>query len=332
MSTSNEEKSMSDRKYDANNISRYDELLQNYHDAVCCIKQCETIIRALEEEVGSKNETITTLEEKIVQMSLELASSKAFEDEYRSKRRTSSDIKSVDDGSNDGNNNISDDDVCPLTSLTDKQLLGRANSMDIEELTRPNRWVSCAGNPPPRSTNMSLDNNDYSSHRLSGFGQRFRKNRGEREFNTSTMSSITDCGDLSLLDASSWASGDGMDSRGQQRCAFDDSSSTLLSNFDFGQLFHRKNHPSKVNVNVQKKEDKEGGDGDECPPRRRPNRSRLQQHESSRTLLGSAVLFPVSFEDCLEGCVERVVDKGLRSTPSINKGLKILSKEELEQF
>eukprot|EP00585_Thalassiosira_rotula_P016059 CAMPEP_0196180132 /NCGR_PEP_ID=MMETSP0911-20130528/23144_1 /TAXON_ID=49265 /ORGANISM="Thalassiosira rotula, Strain GSO102" /LENGTH=153 /DNA_ID=CAMNT_0041449135 /DNA_START=21 /DNA_END=483 /DNA_ORIENTATION=- len=112
---------------------------------------------------------------------------------------------------------------------------------------------------------MSLDNNDYFSRRLSGFGQRFRKNRGEREFNTSTMSSITDCGDLSLLDASSWASGDGMDSRGQQRCAFDDSSSTLLSNFDFGQLFHRKNNPSEVNVNVQKKEDKEGGDEDDAP-------------------------------------------------------------------
>jgi len=321
---------MSDRKYDADNTSRYDELLQNYHDAVGCIKQCETIIRTLEEKLGSKNETIATLEEKIVEMSLELASSKAFEDEYRSKRRTLSDIKSVDDGSNDSNNNVSDDEVCPLTPQTDKQLFERANSMGIEEVARPNRRASCAGNPPSRSTNIPLDNSNSSSRRLSSFGQLFRKNRNEREFNTSTMSSITDCGDLSMLDASSWTSGDGIDSRGQQRLTFDDSSSSLMSNFDFGHLFQRKNHASKANVNVQKKEDEEGGDEDERPPRRRPNRSRLQQQGSSMTLLGSAVLFPVSFEDCLEGCVERIVDKGLRS--SINKGLKILSREELGQF
>lgn len=321
---------MSDRKYDTN-TSKYDELLQNYHDAVGCIKQCETIIRTLEGKLGLKKETIATLEEKIVQMSLELASSKAFEDEYRSKRRTLSDIKSVDDGSNDGNNNVSDDEVCPLTPQTDKQLLGRATSMDIEEVARPNRKATCAGNLPPRSTNMPVDSSDSSSsRRLSSFGQLFRKNRSEREFNTSTMSSITDVGDLSMLDASSWTSGDGIDNRGQQRYTFDDSSSSLLSNFDFGQLFQRKNHASKVNLNIQKKEDEEGGDEDERPPRRRPNRSRLQRQGSSRSLLGSAVLFPVSFEDCLEGCVERIVDKGLRS--SINKGLKSLSKRELEQF
>ena len=59
--------------------------------------QCESIINTLQEQLTSKDEQIASLEEKIVQMSFELASSKAFEYEHRSKSR----VSNVDDDGNE---------------------------------------------------------------------------------------------------------------------------------------------------------------------------------------------------------------------------------------
>jgi len=71
------------------------ELHQLYHNAVECLIKCDRTICSLREKLSLKDETITSLEEKIVQMSLELASSMAMQDEqshqlYRLKRRISS--------------------------------------------------------------------------------------------------------------------------------------------------------------------------------------------------------------------------------------------------
>lgn len=66
----------------------YDELCQDYNEAIGCLRHCEQVIKSLQEEVASKNETIGHLEDKLVEMSLELASSKAFIDEHKSKRRS----------------------------------------------------------------------------------------------------------------------------------------------------------------------------------------------------------------------------------------------------
>jgi hypothetical protein len=63
------------------------ELRRNYEGLVKCVVAFETIIDALCERLESKDEWIVDLEKKLVEMSFELASLKAFADEHRSKRR-----------------------------------------------------------------------------------------------------------------------------------------------------------------------------------------------------------------------------------------------------
>ena len=53
---------------------------KGYHNAIDCLMHCEHIINDLQGQVTQKDEQIATLEEKLVQMSLELASAKAAED------------------------------------------------------------------------------------------------------------------------------------------------------------------------------------------------------------------------------------------------------------
>ena len=64
---------------------------QNCQDCKATIKSLQKNLEMRDKELASwRIEQIVGLEEKIVQMSLELASSKAFEDEHRAKRRVSS--------------------------------------------------------------------------------------------------------------------------------------------------------------------------------------------------------------------------------------------------
>ena len=72
------------------------DLPQNYHNAVHCLVQCEYLIKTLQEQLVSKDRQIVSLEEKLVRMSFELASSKAVQDEqlHRFKRKISSIVNS----------------------------------------------------------------------------------------------------------------------------------------------------------------------------------------------------------------------------------------------
>jgi hypothetical protein len=62
---------------------------RNFKEAVQCLVECDAIIGEITERLVSKDEQIVELEMKIVDMSFELASLKAFADEHRSKRRSS---------------------------------------------------------------------------------------------------------------------------------------------------------------------------------------------------------------------------------------------------
>lgn len=53
----------------------------NYHEAIECIRSCETVIEYQQDQIGSRDERIASLEDQIVHMSLELASAKAREEE-----------------------------------------------------------------------------------------------------------------------------------------------------------------------------------------------------------------------------------------------------------
>lgn len=57
------------------------DLHELYHNAVECLIDCDRTIKSLREQVSLKDETIASFEERIVQMSLKLASTKAMQDE-----------------------------------------------------------------------------------------------------------------------------------------------------------------------------------------------------------------------------------------------------------
>lgn len=100
----------SDRSDDSDNF----DLKRDYQNAIDCLINCEELITTLQKRLQTKDEQIASLEETIVQMSLQLANSKAFEDEFRSTKRRSS-MESLNDNSlqlsdiSDRDNNCSDD-------------------------------------------------------------------------------------------------------------------------------------------------------------------------------------------------------------------------------
>jgi len=65
------------------------DLRRDYQTAIDCIIQCESIIENLKDQLLSKEEMIASLEDKIMTMSLELASSMAREDHLQHKMKTS---------------------------------------------------------------------------------------------------------------------------------------------------------------------------------------------------------------------------------------------------
>jgi len=85
-------------------MSDHDELdlRQRYQGALNCQLQYEIKFSILQGQLALRDERIAALEEKIVHMSFELASSKAFEDKHRSTRRTpNTDGNGRDDGGDD---------------------------------------------------------------------------------------------------------------------------------------------------------------------------------------------------------------------------------------
>ena len=65
------------------------DLALRYTEAAQCLVDCESVLGTLTERLASKDKHIVHLESKLVEMSFELASLKAFADEHRSKRRSS---------------------------------------------------------------------------------------------------------------------------------------------------------------------------------------------------------------------------------------------------
>lgn len=93
---------------DDDNINDNELLLHHYQNAIDCIVQCESIIKILQYENVTKDKQIKSLEEKLVKMSFEFASSKALEDEHR--LLLTRNIMSGDDSNrHTSNHNVNDD-------------------------------------------------------------------------------------------------------------------------------------------------------------------------------------------------------------------------------
>ena len=251
------------------------DLSQNYQNSIECLVQCESIISTLQKQLASKDEQISSLEEKIVQMSLELASSKAFEDEHRCKRRISN-VDHYDDSSDD-------DESCSPSSYADKKhhqpMARRAKSMDLR--------VS--------DTTTSASQNRRKSHACDSSWS-----LGSMGWDGEEYPMLDDSTKASVTSASS--------SYYTARTTIDDSSVSRLSSMsiNFGQFFRKKRSSQRESP----KEDcvtqnaKWGEIVDEQRRRRHhpPNCKRMEltelQGSSSRSFLES-VVFPVSFDDVL---------------------------------
>mmetsp|Transcript_34113 Transcript_34113/g.61267 ORF Transcript_34113/g.61267 Transcript_34113/m.61267 type:complete len:266 (+) Transcript_34113:51-848(+) len=134
------------------------DLCENYQNDADCLIQCEYInsIKTLQEQLVSKDEQLATkdehiasLEEKLIQMSFELASSKAFQDEqlHQFKRR----ISSIE------NSSVEDKGECAAPLQQQQQQTAKKNGLPVCKLSE-------------HSSQSSLDDS-YTSRWLSNIGQ-----------------------------------------------------------------------------------------------------------------------------------------------------------------
>lgn len=276
--------------YDSN-IDIDNDLRRNYQNAVECLIQCESIIAELQGQLASKDQQIHVLEEKIVNMSLELASSKAFEDEHRSNRRKSSIVLEDD---------ISDDD-------------DESSSKEMGKKQQQRRWSCSISRADSRVDNSTTKMNPKQ-----------QQQRRPLAVSLGSMMSL-DSSSNSMLDESSRT----MDFTAWSTAASSDLPNRRLS--AIGQFFRKNKEDGGSEHQAAQDQDKEEEENQDdtnnatderqgARQRRPPNKRRLQQRmQSSLTLAG--VVFPKSFDEVItKGCLE------LRNSL---KGIKLSNEERL---
>lgn len=243
-----------------------DSLREDYQNAVDCIVYCESIIKSLQEKIDSKDKHISSLEEKVVQMSLELASSKAFEDMHRSKRRVSD----------------NDDTSADVSAEERPPPPPQSNKRTIRHVTPANAGLSSSlcHPAPPRKTQFSQRSQSTQSIEPSQVAMRRGGVGGKIDLDDSCSSRLSNFGQLFRRKEPAIQEEDNIEGN-------------RLSNF--GQLFRRTRVEELEQVRSQTHID-------ERPRHRAPTtRRRLDRRASSRMHL-SGVLFPVTSEDCMQGC------------------------------
>eukprot|EP00581_Thalassiosira_minuscula_P032976 CAMPEP_0183785018 /NCGR_PEP_ID=MMETSP0739-20130205/66288_1 /TAXON_ID=385413 /ORGANISM="Thalassiosira miniscula, Strain CCMP1093" /LENGTH=341 /DNA_ID=CAMNT_0026029011 /DNA_START=48 /DNA_END=1070 /DNA_ORIENTATION=- len=305
-------------------LSHYEDIRQEFQTAVDCIARCEFIIGALksqlaakDKELASKDEMIAGLEEKIVQMSLELATSKAFEDEHRAKMTVSGTSISSADGSHE----ISD----PSSQAQKSSIVRTSSSPSFYDAGKnlAGRQATFNRSPPYAGTKMARRRSDRTSDRLDtldeampsrvpSLGQLFRKpeqsdfpgNTNNESWNLDDSSSNRRLSNLGQLFRKN-RNGDQRDCR---------------LKVDFPKVVHDRSKDEVCNI--------------ECSQLNGPNLRKVTPvGQSSKSLIGSAVLFPSTFEDIensLQACDSR--DNQNDMTISINRGMKNLQKLECSKL
>eukprot|EP00581_Thalassiosira_minuscula_P008492 CAMPEP_0183708130 /NCGR_PEP_ID=MMETSP0737-20130205/4522_1 /TAXON_ID=385413 /ORGANISM="Thalassiosira miniscula, Strain CCMP1093" /LENGTH=393 /DNA_ID=CAMNT_0025935939 /DNA_START=111 /DNA_END=1292 /DNA_ORIENTATION=- len=168
-------------------------LHEDYHNAIEYLITCRSVIQSLqdeivakEEELASKDEQIEKLEEKIVEMSVELATAKAVEDEHRLlKRRLSSNSNSFDASGQTLNASLSSFNYMPARNINRRN--SNADFKDSrEELCQS--WPGRRSSMPNPSANSEPKRRGF---RLSNF--RFAsRNRSWGSLDASDASSAKD--------------------------------------------------------------------------------------------------------------------------------------------
>ena len=271
----------------------FDNLLQNYQKTVYCLIQCESIIRTLQHKLTSKDKHIATLEQKLVQMSFELASSKALEDEHRLLKRN------ITSGSNHG----SDNECPPSPQANEKQqetalqslaveinnapiravrrntcISSDARSAHTQSLTLHNRPVVSTSIPYPYDPSVPQEMNEHNHSNIGRRRSTVELNRPRQLLSQHSMPSPLD---------------ESVPSR---------------KLFNIGQylLGFSRNETAEVENAIQKVN--EDQNYDDIPQRRLGQKGR--NFQSSSGSLISTVVFPVSFNEVLVGCLGDDVSGG----------------------
>mmetsp|Transcript_35172 Transcript_35172/g.74213 ORF Transcript_35172/g.74213 Transcript_35172/m.74213 type:complete len:299 (-) Transcript_35172:176-1072(-) len=119
---------------DDGNINDNELLLHHYQNAIDCIVECESIIKTLQYENVTKDEQIKTLEEKLVKMSFEFASSKALEDEHR--LLLTRNITSDDGNRHTSNHNVNDGVIDDDSERPPSAQVVRRNKLSSSHIAR----------------------------------------------------------------------------------------------------------------------------------------------------------------------------------------------------
>eukprot|EP00581_Thalassiosira_minuscula_P028936 CAMPEP_0183757208 /NCGR_PEP_ID=MMETSP0739-20130205/5579_1 /TAXON_ID=385413 /ORGANISM="Thalassiosira miniscula, Strain CCMP1093" /LENGTH=341 /DNA_ID=CAMNT_0025994589 /DNA_START=301 /DNA_END=1329 /DNA_ORIENTATION=+ len=281
---------------------QFEDLRADYKDAVQCLIHCESAIEDLQAQLKAKDDDITGLEEQLVEMSLELAAAKAFEDEHKAKRRFSVNFEH-------GNN-------AHFSASTSTDL--SASFMTITS----HHEHECPSSPTP-GKNVKIEcpyspakNNDCQRSKSMPLGTvdppspRGRQNRRRSWWGGNRRGSQENEGHRPALDESNKTCGSSFsDSLDESACS--------RRGLGIGALFRKNSNrrcdnlgeenAKAVVTEVTQVEDKPH---DEPPKRRAPNRSRpgiMKQPSQRSSLMGSnsGLVFPSSFESIvLRGCME----------------------------
>lgn len=292
------------------------DLRKDYRNAVECLVQCESIIVILEEKLAAKDERIAGLEDRIVRMSLELASTKASEDRLQHKLR-----------------------MGVASSSMSSFALASTNEEGGDGERRP------CGHPSRRTTIAHDDLSRYRpvSNRRKEAGGLVRDAAADADcaktsFTTAATTSFTTAATTSFTSVSSrqgWNMDDSNTSRfgqfiknccGPKQQQQQGDGGTMHVHFPEQQQQVSSQNGGKTDIIDEKEEGEQttANNGDNNDPfqlqrprtRRAPNRKRTELQKSSRSFLEArGVVFPVSsFEVINKGCLERsTVDEGCLS-------------------
>mmetsp|Transcript_6857 Transcript_6857/g.15675 ORF Transcript_6857/g.15675 Transcript_6857/m.15675 type:complete len:322 (+) Transcript_6857:767-1732(+) len=262
-----------------------DDLLHNYMNAVECLTNCEALVVTLQQELASKDEHISSLEEKLIQQSLELASSKTKEGALEHRLSLSKRV-SDDDDSGDGDEEGRAASTFALQAANrlggrSSISMGKAYSGSGTTVKKDRRRHSCA-------QLQNLDSQTAIPRTLSSWS-RFSNNS---EHIGPTL-------DESKSNAT-WgaASSESLGTVQGNHSTLDESSSSRMSGL--GQFFLRRRTSCEGSVQEEVSPEEKREQDHNNILRLPPNSKRMQlQHQAS--LVG--VVFPRNFED--------VVNKGL---------------------
>mmetsp|Transcript_11577 Transcript_11577/g.20120 ORF Transcript_11577/g.20120 Transcript_11577/m.20120 type:complete len:423 (+) Transcript_11577:101-1369(+) len=319
---------------ESNHASTFDRLRKDYDAAVQCLMHCETLINDLQDQLKDKDDHITGLEEQLVEMSLELAAAKAFEDEHKAKRRVSCFSEESDI---DLSSSFRDEELTKSPPRPEKKnaRARRASSLPKHEEPEEHPAGANGERPQHRKSWWGGNRGDRAQARAQARAARAQaraRGRGqakdqapepqapERTHQTSiTLDEATRPHEFDESYRTAHESLGGLD----------ESSSSRLS-LNIGALF-RKNrnnsHLEEEKGTISEEELQQQQADSSHRSHRVPNRNRrmLVKQKSSFFDEGNGVIFPSSFESVvIRGCVEL----GNSFKESFKGGIRGLSKED----